>query len=73
MLGQVRGEARDGAGLVVVFKEDGCPAVGGGSDEVLCACDGAFELGESPVARRGLKFIGALANVDDVLGRLISA
>ena len=69
MLWCIGGEARDGTGLVVVFEKGGGPAVGRGADEVLGAGDGALELGESPVSGGGLEFVGALADVDDVLGR----
>jgi hypothetical protein len=67
VLGRVGGEAGDAAGLVVVFKEDGGPAVGGGADEILGAGDGALELWQDPVARCGLKLVRSLANIDDVL------
>jgi hypothetical protein len=60
-------KARDRAGLVVIFEEDGCPAVGGGADQVLGAGYGAFELRECVIFGRGLEFVGALADVYYVL------
>ena len=68
VLGRVGGEARDGAGLVVVLEEDGCPGVGGEAEEGLCRRDGALELREGVGVGGGLEFVGALADVDDILG-----
>jgi hypothetical protein len=67
VFGRVGSEACDGATLVVVFEEDGCPAVGGGADQVLGAGYGAFELREGPVFGSGLEFVGALTDVYNVL------
>ena len=73
VLGRVRGEARDGAGLVVVLQENGGPSICA-TDQVLGAPDGGFEVGEFVILGRGLELVGALSDVDDVLwGGLPSA
>ena len=65
MLGCVGGEARDGAGLVVVLKEDGCPAIVA-ADQILCASNRLLEGGQNPVARCGLELVWALADVHNI-------
>ena len=67
MLGRVGGEACDGTGLVVVFEEDGGPAIRGAADEVLCSGYGSLELRKSPILGCSLEFVGALAYVYYVL------
>jgi hypothetical protein len=58
--------------LVVVLEEDGGPAVGGRTDQVLGAGYGALELRKCPVFGCGLEFVGALTDVYDVLWYLLA-